>query len=254
VNRQRLSTYALESRNQLSSLWQSTLRVSRGTDDLVIQGAFPGRFRTDQTQGTWQNDIATAAGQIAAGLEYRKEKVTSDTAYTRTSRDVWSPFVSYSATFAAHLLQTSVRHDHSSQFGDHATGNLAYGYHVTPAWRLSAAVGNAFKAPSFNDLYFPLSFGFSGNPDLKPERAVNYEGAIHYDQGEQHAGSTFYHNKVRDLIAVDPSFTTVINVNEARIRGATLFYSVDRGGYRVKAELTREDDRCCDPQPARPPR
>jgi len=241
VNRQRLSTYALESRNKVFNNWQSTLRVARGTDASTISGANPGAFRTDQDQAGWQNDIAAAGGQIVAGLEYRREAVVSDTAYDKTSRIIRSEFAGYSASVAAHLLQASVRHDDDSQFGDHNTGNLAYGYRVTPAWRLSAAAGNAFKAPSFNDLYFPLSFGFKGNPDLKPERATSYEGAIRYDAGDRHGGSTFYYTRIRDLIAIDPSFSTVINVNEARIRGATLFYALDREGYRVRAEITRED-------------
>ena len=68
VNRQRLSTYALQSRNSISAIWQSTLRVARGTDDLATRGTFPSAFRTDQDQATWQNDIAAAGGQIAAGL------------------------------------------------------------------------------------------------------------------------------------------------------------------------------------------
>jgi vitamin B12 transporter len=241
VNRQRLSTYALESRNKIFSTWQSTLRFARGTDDSTISGANPGAFRTDQNQATWQNDIAAAGGQIAAGLEYRHEAVTSDTAYEKTSRTIRSAFAGYSTAFDAHLLQASVRHDDNSQFGKRATGNLAYGYRITPDWRLSGGVGNAFKAPSFNDLYFPLMFGFKGNPDLKPERALNREAAIHYDGGAQHAGLTFYHNRIRDLIAANSDFTSVTNINEARIRGATLFYGVDMGGYRAKAEITHEN-------------
>jgi vitamin B12 transporter len=241
VNRQRLSTYALQSRNSISAIWQSTLRVARGTDDLATRGTFPSAFRTDQDQATWQNDISAAGGQIAAGLEYRREKVTSDTAYTQTARTIRSVFTAYSGAFDAHLLQASARHDQNTQFGDRNTGNVAYGYRVTPDWRISAGVANAFKAPSFNDLYFPSVFGFSGNPNLKPERALNREAAIRYGAEGRHGGLTLYRNRIRDLVAVDPSFTTVVNVNEARIRGATLSYGVDIEGYRAQAEITRED-------------
>jgi vitamin B12 transporter len=239
VNRQRLSTYAVESRDTFGS-WQSSLRVARGTDDSTITGLFPGTFRTDQDQATSQNDLALPGGTATAGLEYRRERVDSTTTYTQTSRDIRSIFAGYSGGFDAHLLQVSGRHDDNSQFGGVDTGNLAYGYRITPELRLTAGVGNAFKAPSFNDLYFSSAF-FSGNPNLKPERAHSYELAAYYDGKGQRAGLTWYENRIHDLIAVDPTFTTVVNVDQARIRGGTAYYGADVAGYRVRAEVTHHD-------------
>lgn len=241
VNRQRLSMFALESRNRLASRWRSTLRLARGRDDIATHGTFPGRFASDQDQATWQNDITALGGQFAAGLEWRREEVESSTAYTQTERIVRSVFGGYAAEWKPHLLQLSLRRDDNSQFGGHTTGNLAYGYRLTPAWRLSASMGSAFKAPSFNDLYFPLSFGFSGNPDLEPERSRSAEIAARFDAGGVHAGLTLFHTRIRDLIAVDPTFSTVINVNRARIRGATLNGSVSRDAWSLRGELTHQD-------------
>ena len=240
LNRQRLSTLALESRNRLSSAWSSMVRIARGSDDIRTEGGFPGRFRTSQDQATWQNDIAAPGGRIATGIEYRRERVDSDTAYSHSSRSIRSVFGGYSATAGAHLLQGSLRYDDNSQFGGRTTGNLAYGYRFTPAWRASGSLGTAFKAPSFNDLYFVSPY-FSGNPLLRPERSRAYEAALDYDPGGARAGLTVYRNDVRDLIAVDPTFTTVVNVNEARIRGATLRGAADIGSWRFKAEVTHED-------------
>jgi vitamin B12 transporter len=239
VNRQRLSTYAVESRDTFGS-WQSSLRVARGKDDSTITGLFPGTFRTNQDQATWQNDLSLPGGTATAGLEYRRERVDSTTTYTQTSRDIRSIFAGYAGGFDAHLLQVSGRHDDNSQFGGVDTGNLAYGYRMTPELRLTAGVGNAFKAPSFNDLYFSSPF-FSGNPDLKPERARSYEVAAYYDGKRQRAGLTWYENRIHDLIAVDPTFTTVVNVDRARIRGGTAYYGTDVAGYRVRAEVTHHE-------------
>ena len=44
-------------------------------------------------------------------------------------------------------------------------------------WRVTAGYGTAFKAPTFNDLYFP---GFS-NPDLAPETSRNVEAGVVLD-------------------------------------------------------------------------
>ncbi|MBA2690242.1 MAG: TonB-dependent receptor, partial [Burkholderiales bacterium] len=241
VNHQRLSGSRLESRNRLATGWQSLLQVARGTDKSVISGSFAGLFRTDQDQFMWQNDIDAPGGKATAGLEYRREEITSDTAYTGTHRTVLSPFAGYAGEFNRHLLQTSIRRDDNSQFGTHNSGNLAYGYRITPAWRLALGIGSAFKAPSFNDLYFPSSFGFSGNPNLKPERALNGEAALYYDQDGTRIGLTLFANRIRDLIAIDPAFTTLINVDEATIRGATLSYSATVNAYRIRAEATHQN-------------
>ena len=241
VNRQRLSTLALESSNRISDGWRSHLRLARGSDDIAISGSFAGNFRTDQDQASWQNDFAVLGGQLAAGLEWRREKVTGDTAYTQSERRIGSLFTSYAASLGAHALQASLRRDDNSQFGAHNSGNLAYGWRATPAWRLSAGVGSAFKAPSFNDLYFPLSFGFQGNPELRPERSRSAELAARYQQGAAQAGLTLFRNRIRDLISVDPSFSTVINVNRARIRGATLDLRWAFADWALRGELTEQE-------------
>ena len=81
--------------------------------------------------------------------------------------------VGISGEAGPHSWQLNVRHDDDSQFGGATTGLAAYGYRVKPALRLHGSYGTAFKAPSFNDLYIPLtdfgSPGFplnSGNPSL----------------------------------------------------------------------------------------
>ena len=241
VNRQRLSTFALESRNRLSANWQSLLRAARGSDDISIRGSFPSDFRTDSDQLTWQNDFAALGGALAAGLEWRREQVTSDTAYAEDERRIGSVFTSYSGATGAHALQASVRRDDDSQFGARNSGNLAYGLRLAPAWLLRAGVGSAFKAPSFNDLYYPLSFGFQGNPDLRPERAKSAELAARFEQTGLRAGLTVFRNRIRDLISVDSSFSTVVNVKRARIRGVTLDADADLGGWALRGEVTQQD-------------
>ncbi len=241
VNRQRLSSLALESRDRIDANWRSLLRLARGADHIRTDGAFPGYFDTDQDQATWQNDVAALGGQWVAGLEGRREKVRSDTAFSKTRRRFLSAFGGYSARFGDHLVEASARHDDDSQFGGHATGKLGYGFKLTPQWRASASFGTAFKAPSFNDLYYPLSFGFSGNPDLKPERARSAELALRHDGGALQGGLVLFQSRVRDLIAVDPTFTTVDNINTARIRGATLDAAWREGIWTARGEITRQD-------------
>lgn len=247
LNRQRLGTVALESRNRVAPGWQSLLRVARGTDDIATEGSFPGGFRTDQDQLTWQNDIEVAGGRSAAGIEWRQESVDSDTAFTQTSRRITSVFGGWTGAVApSHTLQLALRHDRNSQFGGRSTGNLGYGWALAPGWRVTAAAGTAFKAPSFNDLYYPLQFGYSGNPDLKPERSRSVEAGLHYGAGGLTLGATAFHNRIADLIVINDSFTSVDNVARARIRGLTLQGRWTTGPWTARAEATLQSPRNAD--------
>ena len=238
--RQRLSTFSVESRNRLTAQWRSSLRMGSGTDDSTTTGNCAGRFRTEHDQLTWQNDINGLGGQLVAGTELRRERVISDTAYSETLRHVAAAFGGYSATLDSHLLQGALRVDDNSQFGARPTGNVAYGYRLTPMWRASIGLGTAFKAPSFNDLYYPPSFGFSGNPNLKPERSRNAEIAANFDSGAVQGGLVLFDGRVRDLIAIDSTFSTVINVKRARIRGITLSAGFVQAPWNVRGEFTRQ--------------
>ncbi len=253
VSRQRLASLALESRNRLLAQWTSLVRVARGTDDTKISGGFSSRFRTDQDQFTWQNDIAAVAGQVATGVEWRRDAVDADTAYTQTRREVRAAFASYAAGFDAHSVQVSLRHDDDSQFGGHVTGNLAYGYRLASAWRLSAGGGSAFKAPTFADLYFPRTdfsspgfpFFYAGNPALRPERSRSIEAALRFDEAAWNGALTLFRNQVRDLIASgalpnDPATSSVVNLAAARSQGATLSAGHATPAWRVGGEWTRQ--------------
>ena len=243
VNRRRLVALAVESRNRLSPAWTSLVRLARGTDDTRIDGAFASRFRTDQDQLTWQNDLALATGQLAAGVEARHERVSSDTAYTRTQRDVVSAFGAYTVTHDVHTIEAALRVDDDSQFGGHGSGRLGYGWRATPQWRFSASAGTAFKAPTFADLYYPFTdfgggFTYAGNPDLNPERAGSLEAAARYTQDSLSAGVTLFAQQVRDLIALDAAGSTVVNIDRARIRGMTVDASHAAGPWTLRAQWT----------------
>ena len=258
VKRERLSRLSLESRNQITTDWRSVLRLARGTDDSTNGGLYPSRFRTDQDQATWQNDLRVLGGDLAAGLEWRREQVDSSDNFTQTQRRVASAFGSYALGWDRHRLELSLRHDDDSQFGGHNTGKLAYGWQFHPAWRLSASAGTAFKAPTFNDLYYPFSdysyefdgvlypYFYVGNPNLKPERARAVDVALRYEQSGWSSGIVVFRNRVRDLIvnsvdAANPDLHTRANVASARIRGATLDAGYTGSAWSARVEWTRQD-------------
>ena len=148
--------WQVQSRNRLASFWVSLLTAAQGIDDSRTQtadGSFP--FKTTQTQYTWQNEFALPMGALTAGYERREERVSTDLAFATTSRNTDSVFGIYQLRFDAQAVQANLRYDESSQYGGETTGAIVYSYRPTPAWRLTAGYSTGFKAPSFNDLYYP---------------------------------------------------------------------------------------------------
>src|SRR6266550_1909270 len=220
----------LELRDRLSSAWMSRLTAALGVDESVSKtgfGDFP--FRTSQRQYAWQNDITIDPGLLTLALERREERVTTDSDFAVTARNTNSVMAVYVWRQDPQALQANLRYDDSSQYGGKTTGSLAYGYRIGPEWRITASAGTAFKAPSFNDLYFP---GFS-NPALKPETSRNVEVGAHWTRTldllgqsigtEMHAVA--WHNHVHDLIVFgcDTNFNCLPNnVDNATLEGVTI--------------------------------
>jgi vitamin B12 transporter len=66
----------------------------------------------------------------------------------------------------------SVRHDHDTQFGDVTVPSAVFAWRfMSTGTRLRATYAEGFRAPSFNELFFP-NFG---NPDLGPERSSEWD-------------------------------------------------------------------------------
>jgi vitamin B12 transporter len=238
-----LTSYSIASRNRLVSFWTSRLEAGEGDDDSVSQTGFgPSRFKTRQHQYAWQNDLALPQGGLSLALERREERLDSDAGFAVTARNTNAVVAVWQWRDGPQALQANLRRDESSQFGARTTGALAYGYALGDL-RAGASYGTAFKAPTFNDLYFP---GFS-NPDLRPETAHNAEAALRYARGDLSAGIVAYRNRVRDLIVFqcDAAFNCAPqNVATARLEGVTLELETRFGGISVRAsaDLQRPED------------
>ncbi len=216
----------LFSKNHWTEGWLSTVKYGYSKDNLKSYDEFgaPGfdRFDTTQVQFNWQNDLRLPVGTLTLMYDRLDERVNSNTQFNKTSRTNEGYVLSYLANVQAHSLQLSAREDHNSSFGNQLTGGIGYGYTLAEGWRATASYGTAFKAPSFNDLYFPDSFGFpTSNPNLVPEKSENVEASLRYLDPQRQFSVTVYENKIRNLIALDANFVP-FNANQATLKGMTL--------------------------------
>ena len=230
---QTLQIASLRSDNRITDFWHSALSVAVTLDkDLTHTAANDTTFATRQAFYAWRNDLTLGKAQtLSINFEYLAQNASGDIPsfgpdgapgpmldFTRTRRDDKSVAGIYAATFGANHLRASLRGDRDSQFGPATTWGLNYGRDFTRALYGYVAASTGYKAPTFNDLYYP---GYA-NPRLRPERSRNLEAGLKFTADTYTVGISAYHNTVRDLITYDPSQMKPENLDRATLRGVTL--------------------------------
>ena len=216
---------------------------------------------------------------LTVGGEYRKEDYESTRikgSKTTTLEGVTNQLGDSSMDFAALYVQDewlasprwtiipSVRWDHSDVFGSEVTGKLGTTYKINKGLRFKANVGSAYRAPTASELYFDwrhtparkINVHIVGNPDLKPEKALNFDLGIEGERGKTFGKLTYFHNKVEDLINVNIVNTvipgppppailstgTYQNIDSATIQGVELEAKQDLGrGFALRGLYTYLD-------------
>jgi len=206
--------------------------------------AFVNTFDTQRDTAAVQADITLAEGHLlTAGGDWQQDNITSTTGFSVDSRDNTGVFVEYQGRIGAQQLQASVRNDDNEQFGNHVTGSAGWGMAFGDGFRLNASYGTGFKAPTFNDLYYPGS----ESPDLKPEQSKSLNiGLAQYKDNWNWAFNVF-ETLIDDLIVfvyLPPTYQGVgLNVDEARIRGAEFTFGVQLAGFDISTQLSHLDPR-----------
>lgn len=229
--------WSVHSRNRLASAWTSTLRFGQSVDSyegFTRSKPAGSTIRTTQDQFVWQHDIRLPLGSLMAAYENLHQKVLSEGAFDG-GRSVNSALLGWTAGLGDHKLQLNARHDDNSQYGGKTTGYAGYGYQIAPSLRLTGSIGSAFRAPTFNELYYP---GF-GNPDLRPENAYNKEIGLQWERGGSFVSLTAFRNRISDMIVTFRNPVTgrslPSNVREAQIQGLSLAGSTRLAGFEVEA-------------------
>ena len=234
-DRQLLETFALQATYQFNPAWKSTIKVSKGKDDLkswafnpLAQLEYIEKYTTNQNQFTWQNDVVIGGGILMAAFEQRDVSLKSTQVYDKSEQNTKSNVLGYQAWIDRHLVQISTRNDKVSGLASQSTYSAGYGYKVATDWIARGSMGTGFHAPTFNDLYWPLDYVnyYVGNPLLRPESSRNQELGITYESTSSSASLTFFKNQIKDLIVykADPLtyLGSMTNLESSTIKGATI--------------------------------
>ncbi len=227
--------------------WHSTVRLGQSLDwqDSFAPrtGAFSSSFNSTRWNASWLNQFQlTDAHQLLVGSDYRLDQVSSDTKFTEKSRyDVGVFTELHSRFWDNHFLNASVRWDNNQAFGHVVTGNIGWrdNWHFGKKNIIStfASFGNAFKAPSFNQLYFP-NFG---NPALKAEQSKSVEVGLAGEHDWLQWELRAYHTDIDNLIVVvtDPKTfkSGSENIGKSQLDGLEAQMSTQILGWNSKLNM-----------------
>jgi vitamin B12 transporter len=234
--------FSLEGKTRPVEWWETRGRLARyensaGFQDPVDPGVdfdFPtfSQVNVERREAEWVNSFFIGKWSTSSvGLEHRREIGESHNTFRAVS-ETQSVFFEQQLRFFERLFLTGgFRVEDNSVFGTTTTerGSLAFLIKETGT-RLRGSAGTGFRAPTFNDLFFP---GF-GNPDLQPEKSLSYDFGV--DQklwnNRVRLGLTYFQNNFRNLIACCTPLPTApfggpFNVGRARSAGIEFTGEVD---------------------------
>ncbi|MFT6465024.1 MAG: vitamin B12 transporter [Halopseudomonas sp.] len=253
-----LSTFV---EGQINPLWKSRLELGHTEDRRTTEDPFGGStFNTYRDQANWINTLELNNAQtLILGADWYQDRLNSSNEFNRNSRINRAAFALHRFSGDQFSTEIGMRHDRNQQFGSENTWNAAGTWHLNPQNDLILSYSQAFRAPTFNDLYYPDSC-FMGactvyaNPDLKPETAQSYE----LQWRSQLTASTrletaLYRTLIRDAIVTNNALDgnqagsndpfRPENIDKARINGFEATLKQDMFGWLASASYSLIDAR-----------
>ncbi|MWL88259.1 MULTISPECIES: TonB-dependent receptor domain-containing protein [unclassified Cupriavidus] len=220
--------------------WTTHFKIAQSEDraETTKNSLFDSLFSTRSRQFNWQNEYAlTADHKLLFGTDWLQQELASSS-YSAPTRNVFSVYGGYEGRIGRHQLQLNARNDHYSDFGNQGSFFAGYGFNVTEQVKLIANLSNAFRAPTFNELYYP---GY-GQPNLQPERAKSAEVGVQVDTVS--AGLlrvTAFETRYNDLIVstLQPGGLYLAqNVAKAKVQGIEASWRATVFGTDLGASVT----------------
>lgn len=173
-------------------------------------------FNTYRDSVNWQNDLTlNERNSLMLGGDWYEDRVNSTTAFDEDSRWNRAAFIQHRYRADSFSTELGLRHDDNQQFGSQNTWSGTFTLPLNPDNEVLLTYSEGFRAPTFNDLYYP---DFS-NPDLKPETSKSYEVQWRSQLTEDsRLEASLYRTDLEDAI-IFGSNSRPENVASARING-----------------------------------
>ncbi|MFT0624157.1 TonB-dependent receptor domain-containing protein [Ectopseudomonas guguanensis] len=238
---------------RVTEVWNSRLELGHSEDKRDSgndqAGGAVSQFNTYRDAANWLNTLTLNENQqLLIGLDWYEDRAQGTTDFVEDSRWNRAAFVQHRYIGETFSTELGVRHDDNQQFGNENTWNAALTLPLNNANDLILSYSEGFRAPTFNDLYYP-DFCFGGmcfpsaNPDLAPERSKSYE--LQWRSRYSDTGSlqtSVYRTDIEDAIVLDENFIPQ-NVQTARINGFEAAVQQELLGWQGNLALALIDPR-----------
>ena len=204
---------------QLTERWNSRLELGHSenrekTRDKLSPDIYS--FNTYRNSLNWQNNLTLDdKNSLILGADAYEDSVRSNTNFDKDSR--WNRAAFIQHRFAGDYFSTELglRHDSNQQFGSNNTWSASLTVPLNANNDVLLSYSEGFRAPTFNDLYYPDY----GNPTLKPEHSKSYEVQWRSQLSDSSRLETsLYRTDIRDAIVADTQWVQQ-NIGAARITG-----------------------------------
>ena len=144
-----------------------------------------------------------ALGQLLQLLRSRAPSGSGATTFNARRQEYAGYVEQEGSLINGHVLVTGgFRVDGNSQFGEEVSPSWSVAIPITKiSTTLRGSYSEGFRAPAFNELYYPDY----GNPNLKPEISSEYDGGFTTNFGERASlTTTYFSRRVHNLIVTVP--------------------------------------------------
>jgi len=222
--------------------WEARGRFGRytnnqGFQDPVDPGVdfdtpFRSQVDTERLEYELLNSIIIGPWSTSTvGFGYRYEHGNNEGVFQASQNVKWFMFEQQFRFFDRLFITGGTRIEDNSVFGTATTGQGSVLFVIKETGtRLRGSAGSGFRAPTFNDLFFPQF----GNPNLLPERSQTWD--IGFDQSlwrnRVRLKATYFHTNFTDAITCCVPLPTApfggpVNAGSARARGVEASLDVD---------------------------
>lgn len=175
---------------------------------------------------TWYQVFRPFQGNmITAGIDFKNfggrawneimDKSRPDEEQVDATSNETAGYVTVQQTITDKLtLNAGLRYENSKSFGGEFVPQAGLAYHPWQNGTIKASVAKGYRSPTIRELYYLASWA-AANPDLKPERMMNYELSVGqtFLDGRLTAELTGFISKGSNMIQQTGSYPNIKNEN-----------------------------------------
>ncbi len=232
---------------KFNEVWQSRLELghseNRDTKRDTLSDDFSA-FNTYRDSVNWQNDLTlNEQNSLIVGGDWYEDRFHGSTTFTENSRWNRAAFVQHRFHGEWFSTELGLRRDQNQQFGGQNSWSGTLTLPVNPDNDLLLSYSEGFRAPTFNDLYYPDEYGFkNSNPNLKPETSKSYEVQWRSQLSDtSRLEASLYRTDIQDAIVFGSDGPQ--NVSSARINGFEAALKQELFGWQGNLGLAIIDPR-----------